>query len=101
MKRRRKRHVRKVSKITPPFIFRFMFLEKIWKWFCWVTNNEVHPKHEVEFDIVFFIINTIVVLGGIPWFLSCGKETAPFLTLLLIEYTWALDTLRHNRTYIK
>ncbi len=75
-------------------------LSKLYKWLCWVTNNERNPKHEVQFDIAFFIINTAVLLGGIYWFSTTSGESQPFVTLLVIEYTWALDTLRNNRSYI-
>lgn len=73
----------------------------LYRWLCWVTNNETHPKHEVQFDIAFFIINTIVLIGGVYWFSTVSHESKPFVTLLVIEYTWALDTLRNNRSYIK
>ena len=76
-------------------------LEKLWKWLCWVTNNETHPKHETEFDVFFFIVNTLTLIFGSYYFIMAGKETAPFVCLLVIEFTWSLDTLRNNREYVK
>ena len=84
----------------PPKSVKLLRLNRIWKWLCWVTNNEKNPKHEVEFDIVFFIVNTLTIIIGIPYMIISGGGNAPFATLLIIEYTWALDTLRNNREYI-
>lgn len=30
----------------------------------YVTNNEEYSRHEVAFDIIFFIVNTIALIGG-------------------------------------
>jgi hypothetical protein len=100
---RRKAVVSKIKKGKPvaPRFLRFPILQNIWNWLCWVTNNEKKPKHEVEFDMVFFIANTLTLVIGAPLMLLAGKETAPFAALLIIEYTWSLDTLRNNRDYIK
>ena len=40
-------------------------------WFdlVYVTNNEDSPRHETEFDIAFFIINTIALIAG-SWYLA-------------------------------
>lgn len=61
----------------------------------YVTNNEEVSRHEEMFDIAFFIINTIALIGG-TIYLSFVQmwEWIPFL---IIEYTWAVDTIRHNR----
>jgi len=64
-------------------------------WLRWVTNNEHHPRHEIEFDIVFFIINTIALVGGGYLFYINGE--ARWIAVLVIEYNWALDNMRHNR----
>ncbi len=63
--------------------------------FLYVTNNETVSRHEEEFDIAFFIINTLAVLlgGGYLWYTG-QWEWVPFL---IIEYTWAVDNMRHNR----
>lgn len=67
------------------------------KWLIWVTNNQDRPKHEIEFDIAFFLINTIAL--GIGIFALIKTEQYPWIPFLVIEYTWALDNMRHNREY--
>ena len=65
------------------------------KFLVYITNNEETPRHETEFDIAFFIINTLAVFIGGWYFVHIGQvEWLPFL---VIEYTWAVDTMRHNR----
>lgn len=65
------------------------------RWLLYVTNNLADSKHEVEFDIAFFIINTIAVFAGSAFFIYTDEwQWIPFL---VIEYTWAIDTMRHNR----
>lgn len=65
------------------------------QFFLYVTNNEDVSRHEEVFDVAFFIINTIaLVAGGIYLAYSSNWEWIPFL---IIEYTWAVDTIRHNR----
>ena len=61
----------------------------------YVTNNEPHSRHEEWFDIGFFIVNTIAIIGG-AWYLSHIGEWQ-WIPFLIIEYTWAVDTMRHNR----
>lgn len=61
----------------------------------YVTNNETISRHEEEFDIAFFIINTLAVFIGGGYLAYIGEwQWIPFL---IIEYTWAIDTMRHNR----
>ena len=61
----------------------------------YITNNEEVSRHEREFDIAFFIINTLVVVIGTIYLGYTGEwQWMPFL---IIEYTWAIDTMRHNR----
>jgi len=96
-----RRPLQKKGMPRPPLILRTPILSAAWRWLCWVTNNEVHPKHEVEFDIVFFIINTLTVVFGCYYMFTSGPSNAPFAALLVIEWTWALDTIRNNRDYIK
>lgn len=61
----------------------------------YVTNNEDVSRHEELFDIAFFIINTAALVGGGAYLAYIGMwEWTPFL---VIEYTWAIDTIRHNR----
>ena len=64
-------------------------------WLLYVTNNLPSSRHEVEFDIAFFIINTVAVAVGSIYFVYIQEwQWIPFL---VIEYTWAIDTMRHNR----
>lgn len=68
---------------------------KLRDFFYYVTNNETRPRHEEEFDIAFFIVNTIALIGGGIYLAHVNEyEWIPFL---IIEYTWAIDTMRHNR----
>ena len=68
---------------------------RIKEFFLYITNNEETSRHEEWFDIGFFIINTIAVaLGG--WYLWHIHEIQ-WIPFLVIEYTWAMDTMRHNR----
>lgn len=100
---RKKRSASKIKMGKPiaPKLLQYPILRNVWNFLCWVTNNEKKPKHEVEFDMLFFIVNTTVLTVGVPLMLLAGAETAPFAALLIIEYTWSLDTLRNNRDYIK
>ena len=65
------------------------------RWFLYITNNEQVSRHEEQFDIAFFIVNTIAVAFGIALFV--GKHEPQWVPVLIIEYTWALDNIRHNR----
>lgn len=65
------------------------------RFFLYVTNNEETTRHEEVFDIAFFIINTVALVGGGFYLGYVGEwQWIPFL---VIEYTWAVDTMRHNR----
>ncbi len=65
------------------------------RWLLYVTNNESSSRHEEMFDIGFFIINTLCVVLGTIYFAYIREwQWIPFL---VIEYTWAIDTMRHNR----
>jgi hypothetical protein len=68
---------------------------KIRKWLLYITNNEEISRHEEEFDIAFFIINTIATIFGLYFFLTHNEPQ--WIAVLIIEYTWALDNMRHNR----
>ena len=61
----------------------------------YVTNNEEVSRHEQGFDIAFFIINTIAVVVGS--FLLAVYGEPHWIPFLVIEYSWALDSMRHNR----
>ena len=70
-------------------------MDSIKNFLLYVTNNEETSRHEEWFDIAFFIINTIVVVVGSVYCAYIGEwQWVPFL---IIEYTWAVDTMRHNR----
>jgi hypothetical protein len=69
---------------------------KIWNWLLYITNNETTSRHENIFDVIFFIINTIALVFGIIMFI---KYNAPeWIPVLIIEYTWAFDNMRNNRS---
>lgn len=65
------------------------------EWLLYLTNNEAVSRHENQFDIGFFIINTVCVVLGSIYIGYIGEwQWIPFL---IIEYVWAVDTIRHNR----
>jgi len=70
-------------------------MNSIKNFLLYVTNNEETSRHEEWFDIAFFIINTIVVLLGTAYCAYLGEWV--WVPFLIIEYTWAVDTMRHNR----
>ncbi len=63
--------------------------------FLYITNNEERSRHEEIFDIAFFIINTIALIFGIAMFII--HDEPQWIPVLVIEYSWALDNMRHNR----
>ena len=65
------------------------------KWLLYVTNNEEVSRHEEIFDTIFFIVNTVALLFGSVMFIIYNE--AQWISILVIEYTWALDSMRHNR----
>jgi len=64
-------------------------------WLLYFTNNEKVSRHEETFDIVFLLVNTAAVIFGIVMFIIYNEPQ--WIPVLIIEYTWALDTMRHNR----
>lgn len=64
-------------------------------WFLYVTNNEEKSRHEEFFDVLFFVVNTSALVFGIIMFVVHGEPQ--WIPVLVIEYTWALDNMRHNR----
>jgi hypothetical protein len=66
------------------------------RWLVYITNNEDVSRHEVGFDIAFFIINTVATIFGIVMFLHFNEPQ--WIPVVIIEYTWALDNIRHNRS---
>ncbi len=65
------------------------------KWFLYITNNEEVSRHEEVFDVLFFIVNTVALIFGVAMFIIKGE--AQWIPVLVIEYSWALDNMRHNR----
>jgi hypothetical protein len=65
------------------------------KLLLYVTNNLGASRHEAGWDIAFFLINTTALIVG-TWYLWHVHE-AHWIPFLVIEYTWAIDTMRHNR----
>lgn len=63
--------------------------------FLYITNNEEVSRHEEGFDIAFFIINTAALIFGIIMFIKYNEPQ--WIPVLVIEYSWALDNMRHNR----
>ena len=64
-------------------------------WFLYVTNNEEKSRHEEVFDVLFFVVNTAALAFGIAMFIV--HDEPQWIPVLVIEYTWALDSMRHNR----
>jgi hypothetical protein len=69
---------------------------KIKNWLLYITNNEEVSRHEVEFDIAFFVINTIASIFGVYLFIKYNEPQ--WIAVLVIEYMWAFDNMRHNRS---
>ena len=76
-------------------VIRNKHLIKVHQWLLWVTNNEYNPRHEIEFDFAFFVVNTICLMLGTLYFIIT-KEYG-WIGVLIIEYNWALDNMRHSR----
>jgi hypothetical protein len=68
---------------------------KMHKWLLYITNNEETSRHEEFFDVIFFIINTVALVFGIIMFIVYGEPQ--WIPVLVIEYSWAFDNMRHNR----
>lgn len=69
---------------------------KIPKWLLYLTNNEEQSRHEELFDTIFLIINTVALVFGI--FLFIKYDAREWIPVLVIEYTWAFDNMRNNRS---
>lgn len=68
---------------------------KLYDIFLYITNNEKKSRHEEGFDIAFLIINTIAAVFGVIMFIA--HDEPQWIPVLIVEYTWALDNMRHNR----
>ena len=60
------------------------------------VRDQEESRHEVEFDIVFLILNTLALIFGC-WYLINTKDYA-WISFLTIEFLWAFDNMRHNRS---
>lgn len=69
---------------------------KLWNWLLYLTNNEETSRHEQVFDVIFFVINTIALFFGIWLFIK--QQSPEWIPVLIIEYTWAFDNMRNNRS---
>lgn len=65
------------------------------KFLYYITNNEPVSRHEELFDIGFFVINTLALIFGAAYLIHVGDWE--WIAFLVIEYMWAMDTMRHNR----
>lgn len=70
-------------------------MSRLRKWLLYLTNNEEVSRHEELFDALFFVINTAALIFGIFMFIL--HHEPQWIPVLVIEYTWALDSMRHNR----
>jgi len=70
-------------------------MSRIYNWFLYLTNNEQVSRHEEGFDIAFFVINTMASIFGVAMFII--RNEPQWIPVLVIEYCWALDNMRHNR----
>ena len=64
-----------------------------------MTNNELTTRHEIQFDIFFFVVGTITLVAGL-WYLISKREFE-WIPFLILEYFWFLDNARNNREYVK
>ena len=69
--------------------------KKLKTWLLYITNNEEISRHEEIFDMGFFILNTAALVFGVAMFII--HDEPQWIPVLVIEYTWALDNMRHNR----
>ncbi len=68
---------------------------KFWKWFLYITNNEEVSRDEEFFDVLFFVVNTVALIFGV--IMLTIYDEPQWIPFLIIEYSWALDNMRHNR----
>ena len=69
---------------------------KLWKWLLYITNNEETSRHEELFDMAFFTINTLALIFGVVMFIVYKEPQ--WIPVVVIEYTWAFDNMRNNRS---
>lgn len=68
---------------------------KMFSFLRYITNNEAQSRHEVQFDVFFWLVETLALVLG-TWILAV-KHDGEWIPFLVIEYCWAMDNLRHNR----
>lgn len=61
----------------------------------YLTNNETESRHETHFDVAFLLVNTVALVAGVVLFMVYDEPQ--WIPVLVIEYTWAFDNMRHNR----
>jgi len=66
-----------------------------YKFLVYLTNNEKQSKHEIQFDIVFFILTIIFFLWG--YYIFFRKGMIEWIPVLGLETIWCIDSIRHNR----
>jgi hypothetical protein len=69
---------------------------EIWKWLLYLTNNEEKSRHEEFFDIFFLFVNTAALIFGTILFIIYDEPQ--WIPVLIIEYSWAFDNMRNNRS---
>ena len=71
----------------------------IWQWIyhflLYLTNNLPISKHEIQWDIFFWCVNTLALITGIV--VLTLKSQPEWIFFLIIEYCWAWDSLKVNR----
>jgi len=72
---------------------------RLYKFLLYMTNNELTTRHEIQFDIFFFVVGTITLVAGL-WYLISKREFE-WIPFLILEYFWFLDNARNNREYVK
>jgi len=68
---------------------------KLYKFLLYVTNNEEKPRDEEVWDMIFFLIEFFATIGGCIFFII--KNQPEWMPVIIIEFCWAFDQLRHNR----
>ena len=69
---------------------------KLWNWLLYLTNNEKESRHEEIFDVIFLIVNTTALVFGVFMFIM--HNASEWIPVLVIEYAWAFDNMRNNRS---
>lgn len=67
----------------------------IYKFLKYLTNNEKHSRHEIQFDIIFLLLTLLFAIIGTYLFII--KDQTEWSFVLWIETIWCWDGIRHNR----